>query len=153
MPQSTNLLTGINQIKDSNEEKTSNSNEIKTIIPQASTGFRRMRTMSKADDELLNNMSSTLFKRQATKRTKAVLSTNKLKLTKDKKDGGKKKVNQYTLDKKLGEGSFAVVYLCTDSKTKAQYAIKQMNKTKLMMKSFGKGKNAYDCVIEELKVL
>jgi [calcium/calmodulin-dependent protein kinase] kinase len=28
-----------------------------------------------------------------------------------------------------------------------------MNKAKLQMKSFGKGKNAYDCVIEELKVL
>lgn len=57
------------------------------------------------------------------------------------------------LEKKLGEGSFATVYLCTDSNTKAKFAIKQMNKAKLMNKSFGKGKSAYDCVIEELKVL
>lgn len=28
-----------------------------------------------------------------------------------------------------------------------------MNKRKLQCRSFGKGKNAYDCVIEELKVL
>lgn len=28
-----------------------------------------------------------------------------------------------------------------------------MNKAKLKLKSFGKGKNAYDCVVEELKVL
>lgn len=83
------------------------------------------------------------------------MSTNKLKLTKDKNQGGKKKVNQYVLEKLLGEGSFAAVYLCTDtkSKNKNKYAIKQMNKTKLMSKSFGKGKNAYDCVVEELKVL
>jgi serine/threonine protein kinase len=92
-------------------------------------GFRRMRTgIFKTEDALLNNMSSTGFKRQPTKRTKAVLSTNKLKLTKDKKEGGKKKVNQYVLEKKLGEGSFAAVFLCTDSNTKQKYAIKQMNK-------------------------
>lgn len=88
-------------------------------------GFRRMRTgIFRTEDALLNNMSSTGFKRQPTKRTKAVLSTNRLKLTKDKNDGGKKKVNQYILEKKLGEGSFAAVYLCTDSKTKTKYAIK-----------------------------
>lgn len=76
-----------------------------------------------------------------------------MKLTKDKKDKDKKKINQYLLEKKLGEGSFAAVYLCTDSNTGTKYAIKQMNKRLLMSKSFGKGKSAYDCVIEELKVL
>jgi hypothetical protein len=34
-----------------------------------------------------------------------------------------------------------------------KYAIKEMNKTLLMKKKVGKGKNAYDCVLAELKVL
>lgn len=75
-------------------------------------------------DDLLNCRLSTQLKRQPTKRTKAVQSTNKLKLTKDKNDSTKKKVNQYILEKKLGEGSFAMVYLCTDSNTGTKYAIK-----------------------------
>lgn len=62
-------------------------------------------------------------------------------------------VNQYVLETELGKGSFAVVHLGYDSVTNEKYAIKEMNKTILMKKSAGKGKSAYDCVLEELKVL
>jgi serine/threonine protein kinase len=53
----------------------------------------------------------------------------------------------------LGKGSFATVHLGYDKDTKNMYAIKEMNKALLMKKRTGKGKNAFDCVLEELKVL
>jgi len=62
-------------------------------------------------------------------------------------------INQYQVEKILGKGSFAVVKLCKDTKTNQQYAIKIMSKKELKKKSIGNGKNAYDCVLEELKVL
>ena len=57
------------------------------------------------------------------------------------------------LETELGKGSFATVHLGYDSVTDIKYAIKEMNKAVLMRKSTGKGKSAYDCVLEELKVL
>ena len=47
----------------------------------------------------------------------------------------------------LGEGAFAKVLLCNDTKTNVQYAIKQMNKKEL------KKKKVYEFVKEELAVL
>ena len=62
-------------------------------------------------------------------------------------------INQYSVEKTLGKGSFATVLLCSDSVTGTKYAIKQMNKKTLSRKKCGPGMNALDCVIEELKVL
>ena len=69
---------------------------------------------------------------------------------KKKKD---KYINQYKVIKKLGAGAFAVVKLCKDTKNGELFAIKQMNKKELKKKITGKDKNAYDCVIDELKVM
>ena len=55
--------------------------------------------------------------------------------------------------KTLGKGSFATVLLCKDTQTHELFAIKKMNKKALKSKKAGKGKSAYDCVIEELKLL
>lgn len=46
-----------------------------------------------------------------------------------------------------------MVKLAKDSKTGLKYAIKQMNKKHLMTKQMFGNKNAYQSVIEELKVL
>ena len=62
-------------------------------------------------------------------------------------------VNQYVLEKELGKGSFATVHLGYDKHTNIKYAIKEMDKDQLRRKQAGPGKNAYDCVLEELKVL
>ena len=62
-------------------------------------------------------------------------------------------INQYLVEKTIGIGSFAVVKLCTDSVTGLKYAVKQMNKKMLMTKQLYGKINAYDSVIEELKVL
>lgn len=60
-------------------------------------GLRRMRTgVCKTEDAILSNMKSCGLKRQPTKRMKEVISTFKVKLTKDKKDGSKK-INQYVI--------------------------------------------------------
>ena len=62
-------------------------------------------------------------------------------------------INQYVIIKTLGAGAFATVLLCKDTKTGEQFAIKKMNKKALKNKKAGVGKSAYDCVVEELKVL
>jgi serine/threonine protein kinase len=62
-------------------------------------------------------------------------------------------INQYVIISTLGKGSFATVLLCKDTKTSEQFAIKKMNKKALKQKKAGAGKTAYDCVVEELKVL
>ena len=62
-------------------------------------------------------------------------------------------INQYRIVKTLGKGSFATVKLCIDTQTKFSYAIKQMSKSMLKKKLQGQTKSAYDCVIQELKVL
>jgi serine/threonine protein kinase len=74
------------------------------------------------------------------------LSINTLKID-------KKRINQYVIQKVLGRGSFAIVYLCVDKNTQMKYALKEMNKSVLRKKKVGKNKNAYDCVLEELKIL
>ena len=61
-------------------------------------------------------------------------------------------INQYIIEKELGKGSFATVHLGFDKSTGVKYAIKEMNKVLLMKKQAG-NKNAYDCVLEELKIL
>lgn len=33
-------------------------------------------------------------------------------------------INSYMVEKKLGEGSFATVYLCKDTRSNVQYALK-----------------------------
>lgn len=62
-------------------------------------------------------------------------------------------INQYIVARTLGKGSFSTVKLCTDKNTGTKYAIKQMNKKMLKKKNAGKGRNAYDCVLDELRVL
>lgn len=80
------------------------------------------------------------------RRTSSVFSTSKIKF-------GKKKINQYVIEKVLGKGSFATVYLGVDKNTKIKYALKEMNKKLLKKKKVGLNKNAYDCILEELKIL
>ena len=53
----------------------------------------------------------------------------------------------------LGKGSFAQVKLCVDTKTGEQFAMKQMSKKQLIYMEQPNGQSAYDCVLEELKVL
>ena len=62
-------------------------------------------------------------------------------------------INQYIVERTLGVGSYAVVKLCKDKNTGLKYAIKQMNRKKLQLVDMGGGKNAYQSVVEELKVL
>ena len=62
-------------------------------------------------------------------------------------------INNYIIEKNLGEGSFAKVKLCVDKDTGYKYAIKLMNKNELKRKKDSKGKSYYDCVLEEIKVL
>lgn len=117
-------------------------------------GFRRMSTsvVSSRDDMLINMKTVNQVKRGIKKRESSVLSTTQVNKLRKGKDGNTR-INQYIVEKTLGKGAFAIVKLCTDSKTGTKYAIKVMNKKSLMKKSTGKGKNAYDCVLEELKVL
>lgn len=56
-------------------------------------------------------------------------------------------INSYMVEKTLGKGTYATVYLCTETNTNVQYAMKKMNKKDL------KRKKVYDCLKEELKVL
>jgi len=77
--------------------------------------------------------------------TVATVALNAIK--KSKNFGGKKMINSYMVEKKLGEGSFATVYLCNDTRTDVQYALKSMNKNIL------KKNKVYTCLQEELKVL
>jgi len=58
------------------------------------------------------------------------MSTSSLHKFKNKKDGTIM-INQYSVIKKLGEGSFAKVLLCKDNNTDNLYAIKVMNKKQL----------------------
>lgn len=62
-------------------------------------------------------------------------------------------INQYFIIKTLGQGAFAKVLLCKDTKSGELFAIKKMNKKALKQEKVGGGKSAYDCVLEELKVL
>lgn len=62
-------------------------------------------------------------------------------------------INNYIIEKILGEGSFAKVKLCRDKNTDVQYAIKLMNKKELKRKINPNGRSAYECVLEEIKVL
>lgn len=62
-------------------------------------------------------------------------------------------INQYRILNHLGQGAFATVMLCEDSKNRNLVAIKQMSKRFLKGRICGPKKTAYDCVVEELKVL
>lgn len=62
-------------------------------------------------------------------------------------------INNYKIFEPIGQGSFGKVKLCEDINTGIKYAIKQMNKKFLKKKCFPNGKNAYDLVLEELKIL
>jgi serine/threonine protein kinase len=74
-----------------------------------------------------------------------VVSTSFLKF-------GKRRVNQYVIEKLLGKGSFSKVYLCTDKKSKTKYALKEMDKSELSLRKSSNGKFCIDFVIEELKI-
>ena len=62
-------------------------------------------------------------------------------------------MNQYRFEKVLGAGQFASVHLCLNAESNVYYAIKKMSRKNLKKKPFGKDRNAYDCVKEELKIL
>ena len=102
------------------------------------------RAASIRDDSSIND--DAVSHKALSRRTSSVLSTTKLKF-------GKKKVNQYEIEKVLGKGSFAKVYLCKDKTTNTKYALKEMDKALLKKQKAGRNKFAIDCVIEELKVL
>jgi serine/threonine protein kinase len=76
------------------------------------------RNFSFRDDSSINESNHHQMSR---KRKSVVSTTSRFGL-------GKKKINQYVIDKTLGKGSFATVYLCTDKNTKIKYALKAMNK-------------------------
>lgn len=57
------------------------------------------------------------------KRKNEAISTTSVSCYK-RKDQGVKMINQYQVDRILGQGSFAKVYLCTDTQRGVQYAIK-----------------------------
>ena len=86
------------------------------------------------------------------RRTESVISTVKIKRGKSH-CSDKKTINQYVIEQELGKGSFATVYLCHVKDTGVKYALKEMDKALLKKKRVGKKKNAYDCILEELKVL
>ena len=62
-------------------------------------------------------------------------------------------IDNYIIEKNLGEGSFAQVKLCKDKNTGVLYALKLMNKKELKKKINPNGRSAYECVLEEIKVL
>lgn len=62
-------------------------------------------------------------------------------------------MNQYLFERELGKGKFSSVHLCKDLQKDIYFAVKKMNRRNLLKKPFGKGRNAYDCIKEELKVL
>jgi serine/threonine protein kinase len=62
-------------------------------------------------------------------------------------------INQYKVVKQLGTGAYATVKLCIDKNNHESFAIKIMNKGRLKKIRTGKHKNAYDCVMDELKVM
>jgi serine/threonine protein kinase len=114
------------------------------------SGFDRHRTFS---FQISNDDSSIVRKEVrvlSRKRELSVVSTTSFRKSKAE---GKIMINQYIVEKTLGQGSFAVVKLCRDSVTGQKYAIKQMNKKLLQKKKMGIGKNAYQSVVAELKVL
>ena len=57
------------------------------------------------------------------------------------------------MKKSLGSGTFSEVKLCKDINTGKEYAMKIINKKKLVKEKIGKIMNAYDLINQELKVL
>jgi serine/threonine protein kinase len=93
-----------------------------------------------------------VIKKRPSRRESSVKSTVKVRKKVSKKNGCKM-INDYTVERRLGQGTFATVYLCKEHQTGTYYALKRMNKSFLSAKSCGPTKSAYDCVREELKVL
>ena len=106
------------------------------------------------DDSLLNIGKKDRIHKKPKKRDSVVCSITNLH--KYKMDGAIM-INQYKIIQELGKGAFGKVVLCRDTSVKNTenlFAIKIMNKKELKARKFGKvGENAYDCVLEELKVL
>jgi [calcium/calmodulin-dependent protein kinase] kinase len=122
-------------------------------IPRSSAPWRIAQQSflsSIRDDSTLGVGSKRPVRIAPRRRVSSVMSTSTVRKT---KSDGQVMINQYIVEKTLGKGSFAIVKLCRDSITNEKYAIKQMNKKVLQTKKCGPGRNAYDCVIEELKVL
>jgi hypothetical protein len=63
------------------------------------------------------NSKSVMQKKPPTRRMSSVVSTKNVRRFKNSEDG-KKMINQYSVIKTLGQGSFATVKLCEDSNTK-----------------------------------
>ena len=103
-----------------------------------------------SDDLLKNNISAKFKKKKPVKRESTVYSN--VSVTRIKGKGGVM-INNYIIEKNLGEGSFAQVKLCRDTNTGIKYALKLMNKKELKRKMNGNGTSAYDSVMEEIKVL
>ena len=63
-------------------------------------------------------------------------------------------LNKYKFIRKLGEGSFAKVFLYQHTKTKKKYAVKKLDNKKLTSMQIGTSNiTANDLCKEELKVL
>ena len=112
--------------------------------------WKRVQQFMNKDDSALSISSRKPITVQAKRRMSRVMSTASVQKS---KHGGKVKINQYIVEKTLGKGSFATVKLCRDSNTNEKFAVKQMNKKMLQKQKCAGGKSAYDCVVEELKVL
>lgn len=62
-------------------------------------------------------------------------------------------VNQYRLQKFLGQGSYGQVHLCCDTKTGKKYAMKIMDKKKTSWKFISKNKTVFDTILNEIDVM
>lgn len=66
---------------------------------------------------------------------------------------GRKKVNQYFIERKLGEGSYSKVKLCRDSNNDRLVAVKIMKKSFLRKRKLGMRQNALDNVQREIAIM
>ena len=117
---------------------------------QAINTLPKQKFVGSTCDNLLGLKSKGMVKKVPGRRQSSVLSTTSFHKFKKQ---GKMMINQYKVIRQLGSGSFAKVKLVEDINTQTQFALKIMNKKELKSKVAGKGKTAYDCVLDELEVL
>mmetsp|Transcript_10551 Transcript_10551/g.15428 ORF Transcript_10551/g.15428 Transcript_10551/m.15428 type:complete len:621 (-) Transcript_10551:32-1894(-) len=80
----------------------------------------------------------------------SVSIVNKVKLDLD--EDGSKMINEYTMIRTIGEGSFAKVKLCMDDKNRA-FAIKIMDKKYLQKSNSPAGHSMYESVLQEIDIM
>ena len=82
-----------------------------------------IRSNTAKDDQSSQISTRNIVRRQPKRRESMVTSTTNVRKFKNS-ESGDIMINQYKVEKTLGEGSFARVLLCKDTKTNIQYAIK-----------------------------